>query len=529
MMTTSSRTTQLALLLITVISAAHTLLPQNPPQQSPNAAPTFYRDVLPILRDHCEVCHRSGGIAPIAFDSYDQARRYAAAIRAFTQSKSMPPWFADPAVGHFANDPSLTAAQIATLTAWVAASTPAGDPHDAPPPHSWAASWSIPRPDLTLTMPRPVPLPASGDVDYTLEIVPTHFTEARWVQAAEVLPSARANVHHAVVFIRPPDSSWLRHAPVGQPFTAATLTDPEDRRGTHWTDNDILLVYAPGSSPGQFPDGMAKLVPAGSDLVFQMHYTTNGTAATDQTAVGLIFAKQPPSQRVLTLQLTNDHFVIPPGAPDFRVEARGTLPNDALLLSFFPHMHLRGKRFEYNIIHRESTSAANRESSSPHDGATCSAGRSPRSPAAFSSDGVTRGSAARSPDQSDTPAAFLGPSFVGRAFKRDVNLHPATGLQPLKTTLPQQTRAPITIEPLLRVNYHFHWQMSYILAEPRLLKAGTELQAVAWFDNSAQNPHNPDPTASVRWGEQTYDEMMVGFFDVAVAPNLDKHAYFRRH
>ena len=443
-----------AILAITItILTAHTLLPQNPP---PQPAPTFYRDVLPILRDHCEVCHRSGGIAPIAFDSYDQARRYAAAIRASTQNKSMPPWFADPAVGSFANDPSLTAAQIATLAAWVAAGTPAGDPHDAAPPHSWSQSWSIPRPDLILTMPRPVPLPATGDVDYTLEIVPTHFTEDRWVQAAELQPSARANVHHAVVFIRPPDSPWLRHAPVGQPFTAATLTDPEDRRGTHWTDNDILLVYAPGSSPGQFPDGMAKLVPAGSDLVFQMHYTTNGTAASDQTAVGLIFAKQPPSQRVLTLQLTNDHFVIPPGAPDFRVEARGTLPNDALLLSFFPHMHLRGKRFEYNLIHRDAASVA--------------------------------------------PAS-----------------------------LPASAHMPFTVEPLLRVNYHFHWQMSYILAEPRLLKAGTELQAVAWFDNSPQNPHNPDPTASVRWGEQTYDEMMVGFFDVAVAPNLDKRSYFHRH
>jgi len=466
MMSPSSRITRLALLLTVILSTAHTLLSQNSPPQSPSSptqpshtAPTFYRDVLPILRDHCEVCHRSGGIAPIAFDTYDQARRYAAAIRASTQNKSMPPWFADPRIGHFTNDPSLSTAEISAIAAWIDANAPAGDPHDAPPPHPWAQSWSIPRPDLILAMPRPVPLPPSGDVDYTLEIVPTHFTADRWVQAAEVLPSLRANVHHAVVFIRPPDSPWLRHAPVGQPFTAATLTDPEDRRGAHWTDNDILLVYAPGSSPGQFPTGMAKLVPAGSDLVFQMHYTTNGTAASDQTAVGLIFAKQPPTQRVLTLQLTNDHFVIPPGAPDFRVEARGTLPNDALLLSFFPHMHLRGKRFEYNLIHREIN--------------------------------IKRG--ASSPD------------------------------------LAQTSRTINPIEPLLRVNYHFHWQMSYILAEPRLLKAGTDLQAVAWFDNSAQNPHNPDPNASVRWGEQTYDEMMVGFFDVAVAPNLDKHAYFHRH
>ncbi|HVA16988.1 MAG TPA: thiol-disulfide isomerase, partial [Candidatus Dormibacteraeota bacterium] len=149
--------------------------------------------------------------------------------------------------------------------------------------------------------------------------------------------------------------------------------------------------------------------------------------------------KRPPTQRVLTLQLTNDSFIIPPGVPDFRVEVHGTLPNDCTLLSFFPHMHLRGKKFEYRIIHRD-----------------------------------------------------------GR------------------------------IETLLRVHYNFFWQLSYRLAQPRFLKAGTALQAVAWYDNSRDNPHNPDPTVAVRWGDQTYDEMMVGFFDVAVPANVDKQEFFVR-
>jgi hypothetical protein len=170
-----------------------------------------------------------------------------------------------------------------------------------------------------------------------------------------------------------------------------------------------------------------------------MHYTTNGKLGRDTSRIGLIFAKNPPKQQVLTLQLTNDHFVIPPGVPDYRVEARGTLPNDATLLGFFPHMHLRGKKFEYNLIRKDRS-----------------------------------------------------------------------------------------IDTLLRVNYHFHWQMSYRLADPLPLKAGTELQAVAWFDNSKANPHNPDPTAAVRWGEQTYDEMMVGFFDVAVDAGSDKWKFFQR-
>lgn len=388
----------------------------------------------------------------MAFETYKQTRPYAVAIKTAAQQKSMPPWFADPQIGKFSNDPSLSEGQIAVLANWADAQAPEGDPRDAPPERQWSESWSILQPDLILPMARPVKLPAHGEMEYTYEIVPTKFSENRWVQMAEILPALRGNVHHAVVYIRPPDSNWLRHTPVGVPFTATALTEEDDRRGTHWTDNDILLVYAPGSSPDEWPATMAKLIPAGSDLVFQMHYTTNGKAGEDRTRVGLIFSKQAPGQRVLTLQLTNDHFVIPPGAPDYRVEARGTLPNDAMLLSFFPHMHLRGKRFEYNILHGE----------------------------------------------------------------KELGGKPVTAGKP-------------EIETLLRVNYHFHWQMSYRLAEPRMLKAGTELQAVAWYDNSRNNPHNPDPQAAVRWGDQTYEEMMVGFFDVAVAPSVDKKTFFIRH
>lgn len=410
-------------------------------------SPTFYRDVLPILQQHCQSCHRIGGIAPLPFESYEQTRPYAGAIRHAAQEKSMPPWFADSNVGRFSNDPSLSAAEIATLAAWAEANSPAGNEKDAPPPRHWAEGWSIPKPDVVLKMPQAVPLPARGDIEYTYEIVPTHLAEDCWVQMAEVLPGVRSSVHHGVVYVRPPNSNWLHHAPVGTPFTASTLTDPEDRRGAHWTDSDVLLVYAPGSSPDAWPANMAKFIPSGSDLVFQMHYTANGRAASDQTSIGLIFSKQAPAQRVLTLQLTNDHFLIPPGDSNYRVEARGTLPNDATLLSFLPHMHLRGKRFEYNLIHRNNEVAGK-------------------------------------------------PAYE--------------------------------IETLLRVNYHFHWQMSYRLAEPRLLKAEAELQAVAWYDNSEKNPHNPDPGAAVRWGEQTYEEMMVGFFDVAVPAGMDKQRFFVR-
>jgi hypothetical protein len=401
--------------------------------------PVFYRDILPILQQHCQSCHRAGEIAPMPLVTYDDVRSRAHEISIAVAKRKMPPWFADPRFGHFSNDPSLTAAQIQKIVAWADADAPAGNPQDAPAPREWVQGWNISQPDTIVKMPKPVALPAHGDIEYTYEIVPTEFSEDKWIQMSEIRPSSRENVHHAVVYIRPPDSKWLRHAPVGIPFTASDMTDEDSRHGAHWTDSDILLVYAPGSSPDNWPAGMAKFVPAGSDLVFQMHYTTHGRTVSDQSSIGIVFAKKSPVKRVITLQLTNDHFVIPPGADDYRVEARGTLPNDATLLSFFPHMHLRGKQFDYNIV-----------------------------------------------------------SAGGK------------------------------IETLLRVNYDFYWQLSYRLAEPHAIKAGTMLQAVALYDNSRNNLHNPDPDASVRWGDQTYDEMMVGFFDVAVRADLDKWKYFIR-
>ncbi|HMD44110.1 MAG TPA: cytochrome c, partial [Candidatus Acidoferrum sp.] len=238
--------------------------------------PTYYRDVQPIIEQRCQVCHRNGGIAPMAFESYEQARRFAGAIEVAVEKRSMPPWFAEKGIGQFKNDPSLSDSEIATVAAWIRANTPAGNSADAPRPRNWTGRWTIPSPDLEIKMTEPVVVPAGGEVDYTYEIVPTHFREGRWVQSSEILPGMPQNVHHGVVYVRPPDSKWLRHAPVGKPFTAKSLASEQDRREAMWTDSDILLVYAPGSTPDSWPAGMAKYIPAGSDLVFQMHYTTNG-------------------------------------------------------------------------------------------------------------------------------------------------------------------------------------------------------------------------------------------------------------
>jgi hypothetical protein len=404
-------------------------------------SPTYYRDVLPILEQRCQTCHRQGEMAPMALQSYSEARTWAAAIAETARKKTMPPWFADPCCGHFSNDPSLTPEQIATLSSWADAHAPPGDPRDAPPPIEWTKGWTIPSPDLVLEMPVAKRIPATGDVPYQYIIIPTRFREDRWISMSEIRPSNRMVVHHAVAYIRDPKSSWLRGAPVGVPFSGGDLPTEALRRDAMWTTSDLLLVYAPGSSPDRWPEGFAKRVPAGSDIVLQMHYTTHGHATEDRTSIGLVFSKAPPRKRVLTLQLTNSRFIIPPGDPAHRVEVHGTLPNDALLLSFFPHMHLRGKTFEYNILEPGGK-----------------------------------------------------------------------------------------VRTLLRIShYDFYWQLSYRLAEPIPLKAGTTLQAVATFDNSKNNPHNPDPESAVTWGEQTWSEMMVGFFDIAVDPSIDKERFFIRN
>ncbi|MDE3136759.1 MAG: thiol-disulfide isomerase [Acidobacteriota bacterium] len=371
--------------------------------------------------------------------TYAETKPRANSIAKSVQKKSMPPWFADPRFGHFSNNPSLTRSQIDTFIAWAAAGAPAGNPAGAPPPRHWITGWRIPQPDKIFKMPVPVNIPAQGVVEYTYEIVPTGFKKNEWVQMAELRPSDWRLVHHAVVYIRPPNSKWLQHAPIGVPFTASSLKDPQDRRDARWTDSDLLLVYAPGSPPDQWSDGLAKFIPRGSDLVFQIHYMPNGHPTSDQTSVGLVFAKRPPRQRVITLQLTNSSFLIPPEASNFPVEAWGTLPNDATLLDIFPHMHLRGKKFEFDIVHKNGK-----------------------------------------------------------------------------------------VQTLLRVSYDFHWQLHYELAKPMKLKAGTKLQAIAWYDNSWNNPNNPDPNAGVRWGDYDFDEMMVGFFDIAVAPNKNKFQFFKR-
>ena len=275
---------------------------------------------------------------------------------AAVEMKMMPPWFADPRYGHFANDASLTEQQIATIVCLGRSGRARGRrarrssaaQMDRRLEHS-AARCS--REDAA----RPVPIPAHGEVEYTYEIVPTHFTEDRWVQMSEIRPGSPAHVHHAVVYIRPPDSQWLRHAPVGEPFTASTLTDPRAARGARDYQRSVARLRA-----GQFARISGRTAWRNSfppDRTWFSRCTTPPTARPIRIrpASAWYLPRRPPKQRVITLQLNNHALIIPPGADDFRVEVQGTLPNDATLLSLFPHMHLRGKRFEYDIVHDDGS------------------------------------------------------------------------------------------------------------------------------------------------------------------------------
>jgi hypothetical protein len=401
--------------------------------------PTFYRDVLPILQNRCQQCHRPGEVAPTPFLTYRQVRPWAKAIREAIALKKMPPWFAEPGYGPFDNDRSLSQQQIETLLQWADSGATEGDSHDAPPAPHWVADWNIRTPDLVLQMPHPFSIPAAGDVDYQYIVVPTGFTEDTWVEMAELRPSNRAIIHHAVVYIREPGSSWLRDAKPGVPYVPPGET-PQERLSNGWTTSDILLVYSPGSLAEDWGSSMGKLIKAGSDLVLQFHYTPNGHATSDQSKLGLVFHRATPRQRVITLQLDNDRFVIPPEHPHYRVSAWGTIPNNTELLSFFPHMHLRGASFEYNIVEPNG-----------------------------------------------------------------------------------KRRTLLRVQP-----YNFYWQLSYRLAQPLPVKAGTKLECVAYYDNSRNNPNNPDPEEAVRFGPQSREEMMIGFFDIAVAPGTGKSGFFVR-
>ncbi|MBX7168545.1 MAG: redoxin domain-containing protein [Pirellulales bacterium] len=373
-----------------------------------DAPVTYSNQIARILQERCAECHRPGQIAPFSLTSYDEVVGWAEMIDEVVRDNRMPPWHADPHYGHFSNDARLTPEQLQQIHDWVAAGAPEGDRAELPEPREYVTGWQMPfEPDQVVYMSdEAYHVPAEGVVDYQYFTVDPGFTEDKWLKTAECVPGNRGVVHHIIVFARPPESR------------------AKDARGFHF-----VAGFAPGTRPFVFPDGMAKLIPAGSKLIFQMHYTPNGTPQDDRSSIGLKFTDaKGVTHRVATDRAINHNFRIPAGDPNYEVTARRKFLDDALILAYFPHMHLRGKSFRY---------------------------------------------IAELPD----------------------------GSSEIVLDVPR---------------YDFNWQNHFILSQPRKMPAGSAIRCIAHFDNSADNLANPDPQSDVLWGDQTFEEMMIGWFDIAV-------------
>jgi hypothetical protein len=313
-------------------------------------APTFYKDVLPILQANCQTCHRPGEVAPMPLLTFEQTRPWARAIRTAIQAKKMPPWFADPAFGHFSNERRLEPKEIETITAWVDAGAPAGREADAPAPVSFETGWNI-KPDIVIEMPKAFDLPARGTINYKYVLVKTDFKEDMWVTAAEMRPGNPAVLHHGKVWVRPPGSTWMQNAVPGEAYERESQAEILGRNAIQ-EGNDILGKFNPGLGAQRFDmEGAAKLVPKGSDLVFELHYTTSGTPTSDASRLGLVLAKEPPQKRYFFhAGPTALNLAIPPGDGRAQVVSEITFGENAKLVYAQPHMHLRGKDFELRVV-----------------------------------------------------------------------------------------------------------------------------------------------------------------------------------
>ena len=423
-----------------------------------NRAVSFSKDVAPIVFKSCVECHRPGEAAPFSMLSYKDARPWAKSIREKVANRTMPPWHADPHVGEWTNDRRLTQGEIDTVVAWVDQGAKEGDAKELPPAPKFTDGWNIGQPDMIIQMPEEYTLEASGPDEYQYFPIPTNLTEDRYVQAVEVRPGNRKIVHHVVAMIQPPqppqsklskeEAEKLRtemeqtsilysegfvrrvkaDAPVHNDGCGLPNGGSGSLRDASRRDNllQMLTVWAPGRDVNQWEPSVAKKIPAGSQIILQVHYSkAAGSVQKDRSSIGLIFAKEPPAKLHTTELIYNAYMQIPSGAERHRVTACWTAPGDIEVKAFMPHMHMRGAAMEVKAVY---------------------------------------------PD--------------GRAVT------------------------------LLNVpQYDFSWQTNYSLKQTLAIPKGTRFLVTGYFDNSAKNRFNPDPTKAVRWGEPTYDEMLACFID----------------
>jgi hypothetical protein len=404
----------------------------------PESKVTFNKDVLPILQDHCQTCHRPGEVAPMSLLTYQDARPWAKAMKLYVATKKMPPWDMDPQYdANFKNNPKLSQDQIDTLVAWVDSGAPEGDAKDKPAAKTFFEGWNL-KPDLVVKMPKDFNLPATGVFDMQYVKVKGSFPEDVWVEAAEMRPGNAKVVHHGEVWVVPPGTKWMANAEYGVAYPQAEM--PKDRNSE---DVDVIGKYNPGVGAQSFKFGdSAKFIPKGSDLVFELHYTTDGEVTTDRTEVAMQFA--PPGAPHKTRYAFSygpqaSNLVIPAGDPNAEAVSELTVLKPVQLVDMQPHMHLRGKDYEVRVIYP-----------------------------------------------------------TGEA------------------------------ETLGKAKFDFNWQLTYEFAKPIDLPVGTRILGIAHFDNSPNNPFNPDPTKEIWWGAQNWDEMSSGFLGVVFDSRLNPRDLFKR-
>ncbi|TWT61584.1 redoxin domain-containing protein [Rubinisphaera italica] len=368
----------------------------------PQGDVTYCNQIAMIFNQHCVECHRAGEVAPFVLTSYEDILGWEETILEVIAENRMPPWFANPEHGKFANDCRLSDQEKSLLEIWVQNGMPEGDPAELPEPPEFVKGWRIPEPDQVIAMgDAEFTVPAQGVVDYQYFTVDPGWTEDKFVCATEARPDNIPVVHHIAVYVLPPGS------------------DEKNAQGRY-----MLVGYVPGSLPQILDEGVAIPILAGSKLLFEMHYTPNGREQLDCSYIGLNFMKKQDVKKILGGGIAiNTKFEIPPGADHHTVTAEYQSPRDQLLLQLTPHMHLRGKAFRFEAFY-------------------------------------------------------------------------PNGSQEILLDVPR---------------YDFNWQLNYNLAKPKLLPKGTRILCTAAYDNSKNNLVNPDPTVTVRWGDQSWNEMMIGY------------------
>ena len=396
------------------------------------ATVTFNKDIAPIIYANCAGCHRPGEVAPFSLLSYQDAAKRAKQIATVTARRYMPPWKPEPGFGDFADSHRLTDEQIARIQQWADSGALEGDATDKLAAPKFTEGWQLGTPDLIVQMSEVFTVPADGRDIYRCFVVPLNLTEDKNVAAVEFRPGNRKVVHHAILHLEQPGADRRR--------------DGADRRPGYncFGGGGVGLEgglggWVPGQRPEFLPDGVARSLPKGSDLIIQNHYHPSGKAETDQSSVGIYFAKAKPTRTLLTLPLASRDLYIPAGDAAYKVTASFTTPIQMEITDVSPHMHLLGKDMK-----------------------------------------VT----ATLPDGSTRPLIWIK-------------------------------------------DWDFNWQGQYRFKEPMILPPGTRVNMEATYDNSENNPRNPNsPPKLVRWGEQTTDEMAIVFLQCVASDPADRVTLF---